>query len=458
MNKRYGKSVAIDLCNCRQASGRGVITKYLKRLCDLIDMEREDLHFWDYDGDPEGYAQAPAHLKGTSAVQFIKTSSIVIHVLDDTGQVFIDLFSCKDFNSETVAEFSAGYSWGMCVTIRHSSAGETIALMMVPTGIGAAIGGDAGDATPAAKLLAQVCDRLIIHPNIVNASDINEMTPNMVYVDGMMMDRLLTGRWGLKFPKRANRIAVLYNDPLTNITVNAVQAARHTIGGQYEMYQLTKPLRMIAENQDGRATGRLEGIESAEQDIKRLILSHHIDAVAIHTPIECDEFVAAQYFERGGINPWGGVEALASREISVGIGSQVCVAHAPLDAVEKHNITMLDKLHLEPVPGRAAAEALSAAYLHCVLKGLQWAPKIVPLQGADLTLQDISVIVMPDGVEHATVDSISPEWKIDVLRVADNRTIYSDSSSRASNCRNYLEAAARIACIKAGIDPRRVLR
>ena len=54
--------------------------------------------------------------------------------------------------------------------------GFTTALM-IPTGIGAEVGGHAGDAGPVAKLLAQVSDRLVLHPNVVNASDINEMPP-----------------------------------------------------------------------------------------------------------------------------------------------------------------------------------------------------------------------------------------------------------------------------------------
>lgn len=44
-------------------------------------------------------------------------------------------------------------------------------VMLVPTGIGADIGGHAGDATPTAALLANVCDSLITHPNVFNASD-----------------------------------------------------------------------------------------------------------------------------------------------------------------------------------------------------------------------------------------------------------------------------------------------
>ena len=46
-------------------------------------------------------------------------------------------------------------------------------VFIVPTGIGAEIGGHAGDATPAAKLIGAVSNIIVLHPNVVNASDIN---------------------------------------------------------------------------------------------------------------------------------------------------------------------------------------------------------------------------------------------------------------------------------------------
>lgn len=51
-------------------------------------------------------------------------------------------------------------------------------VFIVPTGIGAEIGGHAGDASPAAKLIASLCDNFVTHPNVFNASDINEMPEN----------------------------------------------------------------------------------------------------------------------------------------------------------------------------------------------------------------------------------------------------------------------------------------
>lgn len=39
--------------------------------------------------------------------------------------------------------------------------------MIVPTGVGASIGGFAGDALPVARALSSVVDCLISHPNVI---------------------------------------------------------------------------------------------------------------------------------------------------------------------------------------------------------------------------------------------------------------------------------------------------
>ena len=75
----------------------------MKAICEAIDMQREDLHFWDYDGVPEEELPNEAHLLGTSAVQFITTSNIVIHTLDKLQAVYVNVFSCKAYDRQ-VAE------------------------------------------------------------------------------------------------------------------------------------------------------------------------------------------------------------------------------------------------------------------------------------------------------------------------------------------------------------------
>lgn len=114
----YGKELILDIHNCNvDKFNRIDIERYIRVLCnDVIDMEREDLHWWDFEDDPEGYKEAPPHLKGTSCVQFISTSTITIHALVDLKKIFINIFSCKDFSVEEAASFTEGYFGGVIKT------------------------------------------------------------------------------------------------------------------------------------------------------------------------------------------------------------------------------------------------------------------------------------------------------------------------------------------------------
>ncbi len=120
----YGYSSTIDVIDCIPTPfTRERIERFLVGLCDAIEMEREELHFWDYEDDLAGYNAAPAHLKGISAVQFIKTSSIVVHTLDDLKGVFIDLFSCKDYDPNVVRSVVEAHFGG---TVRHMNTFQRI--------------------------------------------------------------------------------------------------------------------------------------------------------------------------------------------------------------------------------------------------------------------------------------------------------------------------------------------
>ena len=113
-DKPYGKEVIIDLKDCNPAKfTRTLIEDYFIELCDRIDMERRDLFWWDYAGYPEAYAAAPDHLKGTSAVQFIRTSNITIHTLDVLKTCHLNIFSCKDFDPQVAIDFSVEFFEGV---------------------------------------------------------------------------------------------------------------------------------------------------------------------------------------------------------------------------------------------------------------------------------------------------------------------------------------------------------
>ena len=116
MIKGYGKELILDLHHCDVSLfNRECLKKYFVQLCDLIKMEREALHWWDYKGQPEEYEKAPVHLKGISAIQFIKTSNITIHTLDIMKNIYLNIFSCKDCDCEIVAEFTRKYCNGEVV-------------------------------------------------------------------------------------------------------------------------------------------------------------------------------------------------------------------------------------------------------------------------------------------------------------------------------------------------------
>lgn len=104
---KYGVELILDLHGCDALKfTRKSISKYFEELCILIDMEREELYFWDDIGIPEGDKQTSPHTQGTSAVQFILTSSIVIHTLDQLEAVYINIFSCKYYDPKLAEEFS----------------------------------------------------------------------------------------------------------------------------------------------------------------------------------------------------------------------------------------------------------------------------------------------------------------------------------------------------------------
>lgn len=100
----YGIEYVIDLygCDARQFTIPAV-KMFMRRLCRILHLHPEELHIWGYD-DPKEKAEAPAHLKGVSAVQFIKTSNITLHCLDDLGLACVNVFTCGRFQHCDIAE------------------------------------------------------------------------------------------------------------------------------------------------------------------------------------------------------------------------------------------------------------------------------------------------------------------------------------------------------------------
>lgn len=106
--ERYGQELILDLHDCdSDRFTRLAIEQFCEELCKLIEMERCDLHFWDDMGVPPEEQQTHPKTKGTSAVQFILTSTIVIHTLDLMKAAYVNIFSCKEFDTDAAAKFTA---------------------------------------------------------------------------------------------------------------------------------------------------------------------------------------------------------------------------------------------------------------------------------------------------------------------------------------------------------------
>jgi len=219
--------------------------------------------------------------------------------------------------------------------------------MLIPTGINCEIGGHAGDATPAARLLASICDNLIIHPNVVNASDINELTENCVVVEGSVLARLLMGTVGLQ-KVRANRILVILEDmdnpTITEASINSVSAARATLGINCTgVVCLKQPgIATIEFADSGRASGTITDMDTLMQVLKDYQDSY--DAVAVITSLgnaTSQTELMYEYYVLNTINPWGGIEAMFTHTLSLLLNKPTM--HAPImESDETLNFGLVD--------------------------------------------------------------------------------------------------------------------
>ena len=339
--------------------------------------------------------------------------------------------------------------------------------LIIPTGIGCEIGGHAGDATPVARMLAQICDTLVLHPNVVNASDINELPSNSLYVEGSVLSRLFMGAVGLQ-RVRSNGVAVFLDDHpdphFINSAINTVSAARATYGLDCpQVTKLNPPIQMWAEYSDtGVAVGRVEGLKhflDVASEIK-----DDFSAIAISSVIKVPHEYHLDYFMSEGsmVNPWGGVEAILTHTVSSLLN--VPTAHAPM--FESQDVENLEPGIIDP---RMSAEAVSVNFLQCVLKGLYKSPKIVTDKSAIarsdvFSVEDISCLVIPDGcVGLPTLAAV--EQGIPTVAVRENKNLMKNdlerlpwSRGQLAYAENYLEAAGMITAMKAGITSDSVRR
>jgi len=106
--KEFGYELILDLKNCdKKLIGSAIsLEKYVIELCNIIDMKRYGNVMLHYFGLND------IHTKGFSLVQLIETSSIVGHFAEETGKVYINIFSCKDFSIIKAKDFTETFFKG----------------------------------------------------------------------------------------------------------------------------------------------------------------------------------------------------------------------------------------------------------------------------------------------------------------------------------------------------------
>ncbi|MEG5044442.1 DUF3326 domain-containing protein [Microcoleus sp. B4-C1] len=246
-------------------------------------------------------------------------------------------------------------------------------VLIVPTGVGASIGGFAGDALPVARAIAQISDTLITHPNVLNGAQLYWPIPNALYVEGYALDKFAAGCWGLQ-PVHQNRIGLILDsaiEPDLQLRhLQAVDAARATLGLNITDCVLTdRPLQVELRISDsGASWGTIGNPDSLLRAAEKLIKQARVEAIAVVARFPDDEgSLALENYRRGkGVDPLAGAEAVISHLVVRTF--KIPCAHAPA----------LSALPLDPhLSPRSAAEEIGYTFLPCVLAGLGKAPQFV---------------------------------------------------------------------------------
>ena len=256
--------------------------------------------------------------------------------------------------------------------------------LIVPTGIGASIGGFAGDASIWARKLAKHC-RLIVNPNVVNAACFSGITDNMLYVEGYSLDEFFKGKCKLQ-PSCENKVGVIFDKAIKqevlNVHINTINAVKTVYGIDicgYEITQEDTGVEFFVDN-SGVSMGNVKNLETIKESACKLI-QKGAEAIAIVCRFPDEQ--GDDYANGIGVDPVGGVEAIISHYISKEL--KIPCAHAPAF----DDITISTNI----VDSRCSAEYITPTFLPCILIGLSQAPKLSQTEG--IGIDDTDFIVVP---------------------------------------------------------------
>lgn len=331
-------------------------------------------------------------------------------------------------------------------------------VLIVPTGVGAAIGGYAGDALPVARAIASFADRLITHPNVLNGAQLYWPLPNAFYVEGYGLDQFARGNWGLR-PVHQNRVGLILDqgiEPELRLRqLQAADATRATLGLNLTDYVVTDaPIQVeLRSSATGASWGTIENPDSLLRAAKVLIDKAGAEAIAVvaRFPDDIDSEALQSYRHGQGVDPLAGAEAVISHLVVRTF--QIPCAHSPA----------LSPLPLDPhLSPRSAAEELGYTFLPSVLVGLSRAPHFIvetrfPAHESDIWAVQVDAVVVPATACGSSALLSLSQLGVQILAVRENQTQMQVPPEpleiKAMQVNSYLEALGVLVAHKAGINP-----
>lgn len=290
--------------------------------------------------------------------------------------------------------------------------GELLGAFIVPTGIGASIGGFAGDASPYAKKFNKI-SKLIVNPNVVNAGGFSGIDSNMLYIEGYSLDEFFKGKIGLKESSN-NKIGIIIDKALPedvlNVHINTINAVNAVYGIDCTEIEITEEEVGVEffVNKQGISMGSVKNIETLKKAGENL-LKRGCKALAIVCLFD-DE--TSEDYENGiGVDPIGGVEAIISHYISREL--KVPCAHSP--AFRDYSISS------KIVNKKASSEYITPTFLPCILIGLNNAPKLT--NNGNITIENLDYLVMPANALGAIPVFEAIKRNIKVFAIEENVTL-----------------------------------
>ncbi|MBR1424095.1 DUF3326 domain-containing protein [bacterium] len=302
---------------------------------------------------------------------------------------------------------------------------KKLGAFIVPTGIGASIGGYAGDASTYARKFSQH-SKLIVNPNVVNAGGFSGITDNMFYVEGYSIDSFFKGEINL-IPSENNKIGIIYDKAIPqnvlNVHINTQNAVKTVYGIDIKKHIITEDDCGVEFyiTDEGISTGRINNISAIENAAEKLICDG-CEAIAIVSLFNEPESENEEYSNGIGVDPVGGVEAIISHCISKKF--KVPCAHSP--AFVDYQICS------DIVNPKSASEYITPTFLPCILIGLSQAPKLISDPQKGINIKNLDYLVMPYNSLGSIPVLESIKHDIQIYAVRENKSVLNVTSKKIS--------------------------